>query len=662
MKPFASPALVAAAALATPVVHAADELSEVVVTTTAFHGSPEDVIHPIVVLDAADLLRERGSSLGETLARQPGLSATGFSPAASRPLIRGLGGERVQTLEDGLGSLDVAALSEDHAVSVEDGTADQIEILKGPATLLYGSGAVGGAVNVLTRRIPLRVPDALAGEATLRGDSASGEGSAQASLRGGHGPLAFHVDGYHRDSSDLRTPAGRVANSDRDASGGSFGVSLVGDAGFIGVSASRLDDHYGIPFLLEEEHDEDEGHAEEDGHDHGGARIALRQDRYTLRGEWRRPGAGWENLRLAYVHADYRHAELEPDGAIGTLFTQQGQELRLTGDHRTGGWLGTVGLQYRQVDFEAAGEEVFVPPSTTRNLGLFAFEQFPLGRATVEAGLRWERQTLRPVVADNALPDYQDDAFSGSLGLLQPLGDTLSLVANVTLSQRHPAAPELYADGPHAATGQFVIGDTALGLERARALDLGLRHRGERLRWQIDAFVNDFSGFIYLAPTPLVVDDLPVYLYRQADARFTGAEAQLQVPLWTQGTRELSVDLSADVVRGRLRQGGGNLPQLPPWRLGLGLSYDTADWKSGLSLWQYGRQDRVAEYETSTGGYTLLEARLERQWLLQDGARLTASLRGSNLTDQLARRHSSPLKDIVPLPGRGITLSLRLAL
>ncbi len=635
------PSLAAAAA-------PAETLSEVVVTTTAFHGSPEDVIHPIVVLDAADLLRERGSSLGETLARQPGITATWFGPAASRPLIRGLGGERVQTLEDGLGSLDVAALSEDHAVAVEDGVADQIEILKGPATLLYGSGAVGGAVNVLTRRILLQVPESPAGEASLQADSATGEQSANANLRWGWGPVGLHVDGYSRDSERLRTPAGNVANTGRHASGGSMGASWVGDAGFLGLSFSRLDDRYGIPQAVLDPA--------------GGPQIVLRQDRATLRSEWRQPAEGWENLRLSFVDVDYRHAEVEPDGAVGTLFEQQGQELRLTGDHRFGGWLGTVGLQYRQVDFAAAGEEVFVPPSASRLLGLFAFEQFALGASTVEAGLRWERQTLAPD-ATTSLPRYEASAFSGSLGLLRPLGDGVALMANLSLSQRHPAAPELYADGPHAATQQYVIGDAGLAREQARAIDLALRggDHGTALRWELGVYLNDFDEFIYMAPTTEVADELPVFRYRQADARFRGFEAQLQWPLWQDGARELTLDLGADHVRGQLR-GGGNLPQMPPWRLGAGLSFESAGWKAGVSAWRYARQDRVAEYETPTDGYTLLEARVEHHWVLRTGQRLSATLRGGNLADQLARRHSSPLKDIVPLPGRSVTLSLRLAL
>ena len=646
LRSFVGRALCAGLILSSHGVFAAEtDLSEVVVTASAFRASVQDVVQPVTVLSGEALHQQLGSSIGETLARQPGVSATYFGPAASRPLIRGLGGERVQVLEDGVGALDVSALSEDHAVSAEDAVARQIEIMKGPATLLYGSGAVGGAINVVTRRIPQALPTRGAtGNLELRGDSASRERSAIATVDIGQDGYAFHADGYDRRTDDVSIPGGRLANSDSRGTGGSVGSSLIGDNGYVGASVSHFADNYGIPQAA--------------GSPPGGPRIDMRQDRYALRGEWAPDSGLVERLRVAATHSDYTHAEIEPTGDIGTLFTQAGNELRLTADHRAGGLKGTVGLQYRQIDFQAQGEEVFVPPSLTRTLGAFAFEQYETDAVTMEGGLRVERQTTTPDKA-TALPAVGTTGVSGSLGALWRLTPTLSVTANVTQSERQPAAPELYANGPHGATSQYIVGDPGLRSESALSVDLGLRGTS-RVNWALSVYRTDFSNFIYLAPTPDRRDDLPAFNYRQAGATFQGFEAVAELPLIEREAGALGLRVSSDYVRGQLRH-GGDLPQVPPLRFGGELRWTAADWNAGVSAWRYLQQDKVATYETPTAGYTLLGISLNRHWQLAHGS-LHAFLTGSNLADQVARRHSSPLKDIAPLPGRSVTVGLRLEL
>jgi iron complex outermembrane receptor protein len=625
---------------------AGNELSEVIVTSTAFHGAPDDILHPVVVLSGDALQQQIGSSLGETLAHQPGISASYYGPAASRPIIRGLAGDRVLVLEDGVSSLDLSALSEDHAVSTEDAVARQIEIIKGPATLLYGSGAVGGAINVVTRRIPATLPgQAASGSVSLRGDSASRLRAAVGLLDLASDDVTLHADGYTRRSDDVTVPGGRIANSDSRGTGGSVGASLLNEAGYAGVSIGALNENYGIPQAA--------------GSAAGGPRIDMKQTRLALRAEQGLGDGALERVAIAATHSNYDHSELESDGTVGTQFTQRGTELRLALDHLLGDFKGTVGAQYRLIDFSAGGTApTFVPQSITQTTGLFAFEQYALGRLSFEAGLRGESQTITPA-ASSALAKHQTTSVSGSLGALWRINQPLSLAVNLTHSERPPSAPELYAKGAHDATQQYIVGDATLGKESAMAYDLTLRGNGT-LHWELSAYLNQFHDYIYLAPTVASNGGLPVFDYRQADARFTGFEAQVTVPLVGDGAARLDLNLAADYVRGQLTN-GANLPQLPPLHAGGELQGSYGDWTATLSAWRYLAQNDIATFETPTDGYTLLGATVSHRWTLGRGS-LLSFLNGSNLGDQLARRSTSPLKAIAPLPGRSVTLGLRLAL
>jgi iron complex outermembrane receptor protein len=624
-----------------------EQLSEVIVTATAFHGAPDDVVHPVVVLSGDALRQQMGSSLGETLARQPGITATWYGPAASRPIIRGLGGDRVMVLEDGVAALDLSGLSEDHATSTEDAVARQIEIVKGPATLLYGSGAVGGAVNVVTRRIPSQQPmQGLQSAAELRGDSASklraGVGTLDAALGE---DLSVHADGHYTANNDIRIPGGTLANSDSHAGGGSLGISLLNDAGFVGLSAGALMQNYGIPQAA--------------GSPPGGPRIDMKQTRVALRGEQSLGDGPLQRVSLSATHSLYEHAELEGDGSVGTQFKQNGTEARVALDHLLGDFKGTVGVQYRRIDFSTSGTKSFVPATLTNTPAAFAFEQYAAGPVTLEGGLRTEYQHIA-VTATPAQPSYSGLATSGSLGALWRITAPVALAFNVTHSDRHPSATELYAKGAHDATQQYLVGDSTLHRETATDIDLTLRGT-QGLRWELSVYSNRFKDYIYLAPTPQVNAGLPVFNYKQADATFEGFEAELTLPLLQGGSRTLDLRLAADSVRGRLVD-GSNLPQLPPLHFGGELLGNWGDWTASASAWRYTAQHSVASYETPTDGYTLVGASLNQRWTLGEQSSLLLFFNGSNLTDQLARRHSSPLKAIAPLPGRSVTAGLRLAL
>lgn len=662
------------AAAQAPQVHAREsrveaKVEEIVVTSTALHENPLEVAQPTSVVAGDELRRQIAASIGETLAGELGVSSTYFGPSASRPVIRGLGGYRVQVLQDGAAALDVSSLSQDHAVSIESVVSQQIEIIKGPAALLYGSGAAGGLVNVVTTRIPHEpAKSPLSGAAELRSDTATDERTGAFSLDGGAGALAFHADYFDRETDDVKIPGfaqsdalrrqlidageepndirGRIANSASDTRGGAIGASLAGDAGFGGLSWSRYESTYGIPTEAE-------------------AFIDMQQDRFDARGDWNANGAWLDTLHLNGAYSDYTHTEFEAPGVPGTLFNQNSFELRAAADHHwSTDWRGTVGAQYVDIDFEAIGEEAFVPASLTRTLSVFAFEERHFDPWTLELGARAEQQTIEPAIGpanDSALPDYDETAFNLSAGLVFKLAEDHALALNVTRTQRHPQAAELYANGPHIAAGRVEIGDANLDMETAWTADVSLRSTGEAIRWTLNAFYNDYDTYIYLNPTgefePGEEESLPVFDYLQAGAKLYGYEAEVIFPLLGNSDDSLDLRLASDYVRGKLDD-GSNLPQIPPLRVGAGLHYETGPWHAGVEAFYNTKQDDVIENELPTDSYTMLDLDVSYRLPLGD-SHLLVFARGSNLLDEEARLATSPLKDIAPLPGRSFHLGAR---
>lgn len=667
MRPSHSLRIAVVAMLAAAQVHAQEsKVEEVVVTSTALHENPLEVAQPTSVVGGDDLRRQVAASIGETLAGELGVSSTYFGPSASQPVIRGLGGYRVQVLQDGAAALDVSSLSQDHAVSIESVVSQQIEIIKGPAALLYGSGAAGGLVNVVTTRIPKQVAAApLSGAVELRTDTATEERTGALSLDGGAGAFAFHADYFDRETDDVEIPGfaqsdalrrqlidageepndirGRIENSASDTSGGAIGASLAGKAGFGGVSWSRYESTYGIP-------------AEEE------AFIDMKQDRFDARGDWLANGAWLDTLHLNAAYSDYTHTEFEAPGEPGTIFNQDSFELRAAADHRWGSdWRGTLGVQYVDIDFEAIGEEAFVPASLTRALSVFAFEERHFDRWTLELGARAENQTIEPD-ADSGLPDYDETAVNLSAGFVFKLADERALALNLTRTERHPQPAELYADGPHIAAGRVEIGDAGLEKETALTADVSLRNTGDGIRWTLNAFYNDYDDYIYLNPTGDFAEGeeeaLPIYEYLQSGAKLYGYEAEVIFPLLSSNSdRSLDLRLASDYVRGKLDD-GSNLPQIPPLRFGAGLHYETGPWHAGIEAFYNTKQDDVIDNELPTDAFTLLDLDLSYRLPLAD-KHLLLFARGSNLLDEEARLATSPLKEIAPLPGRSFHIGAR---
>lgn len=647
-----------------PAMHA----EEIVVTAGPDSRRESEVYQPIEVLNRDEIAEGLQPTLGETLNQEPGVNSTYFGPGSSRPIIRGLGSDRIRVLEEGVGTGDASNISPDHAVSVDPAKAEQIEILRGPATLLYGSNAVGGVVNIVDHRVPNRVPtQAVTGTVDLRIGSVASEKTGSISLLGGANRFAWHADFTARDTSDYEIPGpadehddepdeltGVLENSSQEAQSGTLGASFVTDRGYIGAAWSGFKTNYGVP-----------GHAHEEEEirfrpavlqeEHEGVRIDLDQRRIDIKGELSDLGF-LRNTRLRIGINDYEHKELEGT-EIGTLFTNESVEGRLEATHRPfRGLTGSFGVQLTRNDFSAVGEEAFIPANETRALAVFGFEEFTAGKWDLQFGARYEDSDLSVASAD--LPDRAFTGTSGSFGTIYRPATGYAVAISLARAVRLPTATELYANGPHAATRQFEVGNPMLDDETALGIDLSLRKSEGRFRGTLNFFQNYFEGYIYETPTGEEEDDLPVFVFTQADARFRGIELDTHTELWHFGEQHLELEGGADLVRASLED-GGDLPRIPPARVSLGLRWEANTWSASAEARRYLDQNRVAAGEEPTAGYTLVNAAITYRFLTGNMVN-DVMLRGTNLTDELARVHTSPIKELAPLPGRDVQVSYRL--
>jgi iron complex outermembrane receptor protein len=651
----------------------------VVVTARSDARGLNELSQPVSVLSGEDLRVRDQASLGETLAEQPGVSSTGYAPGASRPVIRGLGGDRIRVLEDGIGSADVSDTSPDHAVSFDPLEIHQVEVVRGPATLLYGSSAVGGVVNVLQETIPSTGGDRLlSGSLDLLGGSVSDYYGGRGSIKAGKGPLVVHADALKRKSEDYDIPGfaesdalrreeaeegeeheqafGVLENSAIDSEGASVGVSLVGEPGYIGASWSAFDTLFGIPGGG---HAHAHGGEEHEGEEHEEARIRsdLRQRRFDVRGELRDPFAGFRAAKLRFGVADYEHEELEGD-EIGTMFLNDAWEGRLELVHKPWGpAAGSFGVQLFDRDLEAIGEEAFLPPSATKNWAVFAFEELGRGPLKLQLGARYESQDVDAFGDDPLSRSFSGYTVSAGTTWTSPGGWNVGLT--LARSDKLPTAAELYADGPHAATRAYEIGDPDLEKETSWGADLSFGRRLGHVTGQVNLFANRFDGFIYEEFTGEVEDGLDVIQFTQRDADFRGVELSTTLDLVHRGERHLDVEASLDYVHAELRDTGTPLPRIPPLRWGAGLHYRDTRFTGRLELRGSAEQDRVSENELPTDGYTFLNASFGYRFFVGRTV-MSVILRGTNLTDAEGRNHVSYLKDMAPLPGRDLRASVRL--
>ncbi|WP_042428932.1 TonB-dependent receptor domain-containing protein [Comamonas granuli] len=648
-------------------------LPEVTVSASGLQLGSSDMATPVSVLEGDELVRRRTGTLGETLDGEPGIHASHFGAGASRPVIRGMDGPRVQVLSDGAEVQDASTVSPDHAVVSEPLLARQVEVLRGPSALIHGGGAIGGVVNVLDSKVPTAIPQkGYEGSAELRLGSAAGEKTGAFQLTGGAGHLAVHVEGLARDAGDYRVGSGweggrKVPGSFNRTDAGSLGLSWVGDQGYLGVAYTRQTARYGLPghnhsFEGCHTHGDHLHCGSHDGHDHGdedhahGADdvpvVQLASERWDVRGELRKPFAGFAALRLRAGVTDYQHDEVE-DGSVATTFRNKAHDLRVELQHEPlAGWRGVFGVQATQRKFSAEGEEAYVQPTETRRTGLFLLEEYQWQQWRFAAALRHERQTVDALAS--GLSNSHNGA-SASLSAVWKFTPGYALSASWTQARRMPTAEELYAKGLHMATSTYERGDPNLKPETAQSIDLALRKTAGDTTFGVSVFHNRVKDYIY-GRTLDELDGLQLLQYSQADATFTGLEAQVRQRL----SRNLGVTLFGDVVRARL-DAGGNLPRIPAARAGLRLDAHWQAWEGQVEWVQVARQGRVADFESATPGYGMLNLGLTYSSRLANGTPWQFYVQGRNLTDRLAYAHTSFIKNAAPLMGRALSVGVRVS-
>ena len=648
------------------------ESDKIVVTASPLERTVGETILNTSVISDEELQRRLENSIGETLRREPGVSSTFFGPGASRPVIRGLGGDRIRVLDAGIGSIDASATSPDHAVSVEPATAEKIEIVRGSGTLLYGSSAAGGVVNVFNGRIPTERPEDGIDGAVRAGGSTVDDG---VELAGGvdlelgevgGGAIVLHADGAYRDAEDYDIPGfaesavlraaeeaegeeegeeeeeeifGTAENTFFETEGGSVGLSWIFGNGFFGISGTVMDTTYGVPGGHGHEEGEEEDEEEEE---EGGVTIDLEQRRLDLAGEVNGQFGLFQTAKIRFGYADYEHAEIEPSGEVGTLFSNEGWEGRFELIDKPmnafGGELnGAVGLQYRKRDFSAIGEEAFVPPTDTSQLGIFALKELTTGPWRFEVGGRFEH-TSHEVSGTTVERNFDGFSVSGGAGV--NASENVFLGVTAFRTERAPSTEELFSNGPHLATNAFEIGDPTLNEEVAKGIEGTVRFRTERFSASINGFYTSYDDFIFEAATGEEEDELPVFQFFAEDAKFRGFEAQVDAELFRVAAFDVHGDASFDYVRATTdATGNDNLPRIPPFSglVGLEARSSLIDVRGELEF--AGEQDDVTDFELPTDDYQVFNVFVTIR-PIPDAENVSFRLSMNNLTDEDVRLHT----------------------
>lgn len=679
-----------AAALALVAKHAqaeeADHPIHIELPTTSVTANPldsglEELVPPVSVLNGRELSYRRESTLGETLNGTPGVHSSYFGPNASRPVIRGLDGDRIRLMQNGIGMIDASSLSPDHAVPIDPLAVEQIDVVRGPAALQYGGSAVGGVVNAIDNRIPRDPINGASGRGEARFGGAADERSGSALVEAGNGLIAIHADAYKRTTDDLDIPGfarsarlrardpqaaearGTLPNSAAESDGGALGASVTTEHGYAGISYAEFNADYGTV-------------AEPS------VKIDMNSARWDAAGELRNLGEAIHRVKMRLTHVDYEHREIDA-GEVGTIFRNRGWEGALEAAHgQIGPLTGVVGLQFHDSDFSASGEEALIPKVQTATHAAYLFEEWPLqvfDRALkLSFGGRFERSTVE---SDGGGPDDPNNPgtprfgdaesrrftpTSFSAGALYHLNPAWSLAANLSHSERAPTYYELYSNGPHAATGQYELGDRRLSVEKSNGLDVQLRWRKKTDSVNVSAFYTRFDNYIAslltgnLRTEDGLIDnvngELPESQLQAVPAIFQGFEVEGKFRVY-EGTGTLDLNLNGDYVRARNDRSGDPLPRIAPLRLGFGLDYAYSRFGARLDFTRAFEQDRVADNELPTDGYTMVNALVS--YHLPTKLHLDAFLKATNLLDQEAREHTSILKDIAPLGGRAVMLGVR---
>ena len=635
-------------------------LDDVIITGTPFGVTDRASLLAVEVLDEEDLAVAPASTLGDLVNGLPGVRSTNFAPGASRPVIRGLSGPRVQVLTNGLGMIDASSVSPDHQVAVDPAEARRIEIVRGPSTLVFGGSAIGGVVNIIDDRIPTEPAEGgLDGHVSAQTSTVDDGTSFGGRLKANAGPLVFTIDGFTRSASDYDIPvfpeSQRLLDEEGEEAGDErtventfveldqygAGVSWIGPRGYIGASVKHVETTYGVPGHAHEP-DPLDPDAEEES-----VSIGLEQTRYDLRGELAFDAGPFSAARLSAGWADYSHTEFEGD-EIGTRFFSDGYEGRFELIQRErNGWQGVVGLQLLDRTFDAVGDEAYVPRTDIAERGLYTVQRFDRGGLGFEGGLRLDERSLESVAGDR---DFSN--ISASAGVFFRPSAPLFLGLSVARNERAPSEVELFAQGAHVATGAFEVGDIDLDSEVATSIEGTVHFASGPFEFDLHAYHADYDGFIDLRPTGLddVDSGLPVFTYVQTDATFQGFEAKASYRLWESGDRSLGLSGAADQVRASTDLGPA--ARIPPWSVTAGVDWTSRLFDVGLEVRHVAEQDRTAAFERPTDAYTLVNLKGAVRPFADRNLILFAEV--ANLTDEEAREHASFQKDIAPQPGRSL--------
>ena len=689
----------------------------VVVYASALHKNSLEMISPVSVLSGDELKNKSKATLGETLKGLPGVNASYFGPVSSSPIIRGLDGPRVKITQNGLDASDASRIGPDHATSSDSLAAEQIEVLRGPSTLLYGSGAIGGVVNVVDNRIPTSNLDDLTGAAEYSHDTVSNSNTVAAKLETGNDGFNFHFDGTKRSGDDYETPTFNISDEDGDVETHNsventfidsdtfnVGTSYVGDHLTVGFSYGSIETDYGIPGHEHHDHDH-EGETEEEHDEHADEEeeesvyAHLEQDRwqglisYALDNNW------IENINLRVGYTDYKHSEIE-DGEIGTTFKNETTEARLNVEHKLAQWHGMMGYHYSESDYDAIGEEAFTPASVTTTHALYLLEEREFGDVTLELGARIEDYEITSTITESEHAHDHDEEedhdegeeesiaysesftnVSASAGAIWQYTPGQSVALSLSHSERAPLSAELLSNGLHIATGTYELGlgyhiednevhfePEDIKQEKSTNLDFSFRRFSGDFGYTVNFFYNDIKNFYYQQNTGLVYDEedglesaigahddaVAVYQFASKDAELYGVEFDVHYQI----DPNAMVKVFGDSTRAKLKDDEGNLPRIPANKLGSELQYNVGDLQLTLTGTHYFEQDNISAYETKTDGYTIVDAQANYQLSL--GAIDTQLyLNVDNITDELGFVHSSFIKDKAPLPGRNFRFGIR---
>src|SRR5688572_17216710 len=637
-----------------------------VASVSAEVRSQFDAFQPTSVLSGQELTKQLESSLGATLENQPGIASRSFGPSPSRPVIRGLDGDRVQILQDGQRTGDLSSQSGDHGVTVNPAAAERIEVVRGPATLLYGANAIGGLVNIITNEIPTAPVQGASGEVTFDVGTAAQETGGAGHVQLGNGKFAVNIGGGGRRADDFDTPLGPVLNSHSRTAFTSVGAAWTGEKAHVGASYGYDDSKYGIPVV--------EG---------GTLQLTPRRHALTFRAGAERLTGAFEAFRATVAIRRYQHDELEGE-EVGTNFRNDTTEVQVMGSHRAiGRTRGSVGAWVLDRAFDATGDEALSPAVDQRGFAAFAYEEVTWPHVTLQFGGRIDQTNYTPVA--EAKRDFTNGSLSAGL-LLRPAAadDRLTIAASVARAARAPALEEMFFFGVHHGNFALEVGNPGLESERALGVDLSLRWRTPRASGEVTYFRNDIDDYIFRrnmdheefeerreefvtrfggrepaghaehegeAEGGEEEEEIAFVEFVGANALLQGVESHADFQL----TPVLTAEVGLDLVRGSLKDNDLPLPRIPPVKFRGGLRYQRNALQIGGQVVAAARQDRLSTNETATEGYTLLK--LYGSYSFDSGGALhTITARLDNVTNELYRSHLSLIKDLVPELGRNFKL------